>query len=177
MENNDWNFWRSCSPPLISRSLFHHDFLFLIITRHHELGHRRNIAEILPTSLPELPAWLRDLRNEQKSLKTYFLYPLYSLYIPLHCLQRDYSQTLILLNLIVVNLLLFSNFARNGSAHFRPSLVIRYPYFFLKLLSTNWDLISSKEDQKLGFGIWMKFQTQITTIKLTSVKLWAHRAI
>ena len=41
------------------------------ITRHHGLGFRRSIAEILPTSLPELPRQLRDLRNNQKSLNTY----------------------------------------------------------------------------------------------------------
>ena len=33
----------------------------------------RNLGEILPTSLPELPIQLRDLRNSQKSLNTYCL--------------------------------------------------------------------------------------------------------
>ena len=37
------------------------------------LGFRRNLGEILPTSLPELPIRLRDLRNNQKSFKTYIL--------------------------------------------------------------------------------------------------------
>ncbi len=31
------------------------------------LGFGRNLGEILPTSLPELPIQLRDLRNNQKS--------------------------------------------------------------------------------------------------------------
>ena len=33
----------------------------------HGLGFGRNLGEILPTSLPELPIQLRDLRNNQKS--------------------------------------------------------------------------------------------------------------
>ena len=41
--------------------------LFFLITRHHELGFGRNLAGMLPTSLPELPIQLRDLRNNQKS--------------------------------------------------------------------------------------------------------------
>ena len=32
-----------------------------------------NLGEILPSSLPELPLQLRDFRNNQKSLNTYFL--------------------------------------------------------------------------------------------------------
>ena len=33
----------------------------------------QNLGEILPTSLPKLPTQLRDLRNNQKSSKIYFL--------------------------------------------------------------------------------------------------------
>ena len=47
-------------------------FGFVVITRHHELGLRQNIADILPTSLPELPIQLRDIRNNQKSLNVNF---------------------------------------------------------------------------------------------------------
>ena len=38
------------------------------------LGFGRNLGEIIPTSLPELPIQLRDLGNNQKSLKTHFLF-------------------------------------------------------------------------------------------------------
>ena len=44
-----------------------------VITRHKELGFRRNIPEILPTSFPELPTQLRDIRNNQNPLNVYFL--------------------------------------------------------------------------------------------------------
>ena len=37
------------------------------------LGFGQNLGGILPTSLPELPIQLRDLRNNQKSLKTNFV--------------------------------------------------------------------------------------------------------
>ena len=37
------------------------------------LGFGRNLEEILPTSLPELPIQLRDFRNNKKSLKLNFL--------------------------------------------------------------------------------------------------------
>ena len=37
------------------------------------LGFGQNLGEILPTSLPELPIQLRDLRNNQKSLKNQFV--------------------------------------------------------------------------------------------------------
>ena len=37
------------------------------------LGFGRNLVEIRPTSLPELSIQLRDLRNNQKSLKTKLL--------------------------------------------------------------------------------------------------------
>ena len=50
-------------------------YVFLIITRHHGLGFGRNLGEILPTSLPELPIQLRDLRNSQKLWKLDFKYP------------------------------------------------------------------------------------------------------
>ena len=46
---------------------------FFFITQYHGLELRRNIVEILPTSLQELPTQLRDLRNNQNLLKTYFL--------------------------------------------------------------------------------------------------------
>ena len=36
------------------------------------LGFGRDLGAILPTSLPELPIQLRDLRNNQKSSKTNF---------------------------------------------------------------------------------------------------------
>ena len=36
------------------------------------LGFGRNLVEIPPTSLPELPIWLRDLRNIQNSSKNNF---------------------------------------------------------------------------------------------------------
>ena len=42
-------------------------FSFLIITRHHELGFGRNLVEIHPTSLPDLPKQLRHLNNGQKT--------------------------------------------------------------------------------------------------------------
>ena len=40
-----------------------HMFSFLSISRNHEIGFRRTIACILPTSLPELPIQLRVLRK------------------------------------------------------------------------------------------------------------------
>ena len=50
------------------------NFSFLIITRHHELGFGRNLVEIHPTSLPDLPKQLRHLNNSQKTkiLETIF---------------------------------------------------------------------------------------------------------
>ena len=42
------------------------------------------MGEILPTSLPELTIYLRDLRNNQKSLKYNFLCSINKSYIPLH---------------------------------------------------------------------------------------------
>ena len=36
------------------------------------LGFGRSLGEILPSTLSELPKQLRDLRNNQKSLKPYF---------------------------------------------------------------------------------------------------------
>ena len=44
----------------------------LEITRCHLGGFGWNLGENLPTSLPELPVQLRDLRHNQKCLKTYF---------------------------------------------------------------------------------------------------------
>ena len=44
----------------------------LVITRHHGLGFKHHIAELLLRSLPELPRQLRELRNNQKSLKHIF---------------------------------------------------------------------------------------------------------
>ena len=41
----------------------------------HGLGFGRNLGEILPTSFPELPIQLRELRNNLKSLNTNFLFP------------------------------------------------------------------------------------------------------
>ena len=46
---------------------------FLEITRHHLGGFGRYLGKILPTSHPELPLQLRDLRNNQNSLKCHFL--------------------------------------------------------------------------------------------------------
>ena len=39
----------------------------MVMSRHHELGMSQHIAEIIPTSLSELPIQLRDLGNNQKS--------------------------------------------------------------------------------------------------------------
>ena len=39
------------------------------------LGFGRNLVEILPTSLTELPTQLSDLRSNQKSLKIVFICP------------------------------------------------------------------------------------------------------
>ena len=50
-------------------------------------------------------------------------------------LQRDYAQTFILANLIVVNLFSVFNFTRNGCLRFWPSLDTRQPY-----LSSNFGL-------------------------------------
>ena len=41
----------------------------LVITRHHELGFGQNIVGILPTSLPQRPVQLIDLRSSQISFK------------------------------------------------------------------------------------------------------------
>ena len=41
------------------------------LTRHHKPGFKEHIAEIIPTSLPELPKQPMDLRNNQTSLNTY----------------------------------------------------------------------------------------------------------
>ena len=43
------------------------------ISRCHYGGFGRNLGEIIPTSLTELPIQLKDLRNDQKSFKTNFL--------------------------------------------------------------------------------------------------------
>ena len=78
----------------------------------HSGGFGRNLEEILPTSLTELPIQLRDLRNNLKSAKAFFIVSIHnkqqSMYIPL------YAQTLILVNLIGVNFFRFFNFTRNG---------------------------------------------------------------
>ena len=55
-----------------SQKLQQTTILMLLIARQHELGFRRNTAVILPTSLPELPIQLRDIRNKQKSWRTYY---------------------------------------------------------------------------------------------------------
>ena len=44
--------------------------LYKLIARHHGLGFRRNITDILPTSLPELPIQLGDLRSNQSLLNS-----------------------------------------------------------------------------------------------------------
>ena len=52
------------------------DFSCFVITRHHKLRFSRHVAEAIPTSLPELPIQRRDLRNNQKSYKALFIFPL-----------------------------------------------------------------------------------------------------
>ena len=66
--------------------------LCLSVCWHHELGFRQYVAEIVPTGLPELPSQLRDLRNNKRSLNTYlyFIFPVYSLHIPLYSFERDF---------------------------------------------------------------------------------------
>ena len=51
----------------------------------------QHIAGILPTSLPQLPIHLGNLRHNKKSLNTYSIVPLYSLYIPSYSLETDYT--------------------------------------------------------------------------------------
>ena len=45
----------------------------MVSARCHQGGFGRNLGEILPTSFPELPLQLRDLRNNQISLKVYYI--------------------------------------------------------------------------------------------------------
>ena len=91
-----------------------------VITRHHELGLRTNISGILPTSLPELPVQLRDLRNNQRSFEINF--PLFnkstcSSYIHLCSL---YAQTLLVNSIIVILFFCFQLYSK----WFSPLLTI-----------------------------------------------------
>ena len=57
-------------------------------------GFGRHLGEILPTSLPELTVQLRDLRNNQKALKTYFLETITNQHNPFYIpLWVVYKQT------------------------------------------------------------------------------------
>ena len=58
-----------------------------VITRLLGLRFRQNMSGIIPTSLPEIPIQLRDLRDNQKYVKTYFILSLYPL-----CLVADHNS-------------------------------------------------------------------------------------
>ena len=49
-------------------------FNLFVIIRNPELGFARNFVEMNPTSSPELPKQLRDLRNSQKAKKRFQVY-------------------------------------------------------------------------------------------------------
>ena len=57
-------------------------FVFFVITRHHKLGFRRHIVEIIPTSLRELPILFKDFRNPHKKDSKLFC---------LTCLDLDFG--------------------------------------------------------------------------------------
>ena len=79
------HLWRheSYQPPLLSdrisdlisfRETSKREKLVYLLMGTGFLGFGRNLGKILPASLPELPIQLRDLRSNQKSLKTNFYF-------------------------------------------------------------------------------------------------------
>ena len=107
-------------------------FESLMITRCHLGGFGRNLEEIIPTILPELPTQLRDLRTNKTCLRVYCFETITNKktihYIHTHIYMHisicmsicvyTYAQTSIPVALILVNLFSVFNFTQNGSLRF-----------------------------------------------------------